>query len=897
MVPRWLILLSTLSSLLLLGFTGWHAWEWHHGNAQMLSRRLQSINRVFTPSLAEAAQNEDMAQVHELLTRLTRDPAILNATLRDESGNARDSTGEMPPPAGLETLPPILHTGHHDGVQRWVQPLEEFAGSRSTHRYWLDLSLDPQRASPLSGDRADWWTPLVALLLASPAMLAWRQSRRGEEIGRQREPVEPELETRTDTDTDTEKDSETERDSESSRAPPTSLPQALPDADLSYVSHELRAPLSGVLGFCRLLENSPLDVQQREWLRHIHLASNGLLDTVDHVLGDTRRCRADNVFDITEVLWEVLCLQTPLAQSRGITLLAIVYDDVPPRLVGADVGIRQLLTNLINNAIKYGGEGDVVVRVVLESREGSAVRLRLSVSDGGSLDPAHGRRLEQAIHHGPVRPSDAEAGVGVGICHRLVANMNGTLALAARSGKGHTLVANIGLEACAPYVRPAEFDLEGAEIALWQPHSRLAYLLDYALKRWRARPISLTEADFLSAPIDTSQLAIIGIDIEDLEPEARESWQSRFDAMERPCLVVANVAPSQPLNWSLPRGSVLLRLPISRYILGRTLAKMLAERRQRMLPPRPRILVVDDDEVSQHYLDALLPIFGVDVVIAGTAAEAYAVAKEETLDLVLMDLRLPDAGGVEATRRLRGLSRAWEHKPIIAMTAEPAAYEHHVEDSGSAEGRETVEDENCPEDENGLENENSSVDEKRLGDKNGLPHDGFNERLIKPLDERLLRDLLGRYLPLAAPPSVGATIPPPQRGLAATATTAGSRPSSHPDDLPVVDKAEGRRLSGNRAALAEEMLTMLVASLPAYRRQLQDAWQRHDVEQLVEIAHQLGGGCRYCGVPQLSASCDVLENRARRQPLDDCGEAFRDLMAACDRLIVWADDQKITANR
>jgi len=850
MVSRWLVLLSTLS-FLLLGFTGWHAWERHHANGQMLSRRLQSINRVFTPSLAEAAQDEDIAQVHELLTRLTSDPAILNATLRDESGNARDFTGSIPPPAALETLPPILHTGNHAGVQRWVQPLEKFSGSRSTHRYWLDLSLDPRRAIPLSEDRFNWWTPLLASLLALLlAALARWQSGRAASTGHHRIQIE----------------AENKRDSETSCPPLTRssvAPKAIPDADLSYVSHELRAPLSGVLGFCRLLENSPLDAQQREWLRHIHLASNGLLDTVDHVLGDNRRCRTDNIFDIAEVLWEVLCLQTPLAQSRGITLLPFVYDDVPPRLIGADIGIRQLLTNLINNAIKYSIEGDVVIRIILDSREGSAVRLRLSVSDGGSRDPSDRERLVQAIERRQAATVDAGAGVGVGICHRLVAEMNGTLALSTRPGKGHMIVANIGLEACEPYVRPAEFDLESAEITLWQPHPRLAYLIDYALKRWHARPTSLTQPDFLIAPGDTCQLSIIGIDGKALEPEAYRAWQLRFDAMDRPCLVIANLAPTQPLTWRLPTGSIVLRLPISRYILGRTLAKMLAERRQRKLPSSPRVLVVDDDEVSQHYLDALLPLFGVDVVVAGTAAEAVAVATEEIIDLVLMDLHLPDTSGFEAVRRLRRLNHDWKHKPIIAMTAE-----------SKAQGRQRLGDDDI------LSDDGTSDDER------------INEVLIKPLDESLLRSVLTRYLSMAREYQ--------RSGEAASPTWADSSrvcPSLHAGDLPIIDKSLARRISGNREALVEEMLAMLVTSLPAYRHQLQSAWQRQDAEQLVEITHQLGGGCRYCGVPQLSATCEALESRAQRYPLNDCGGAFRDLVAACDRLIMWADDQTITANR
>lgn len=827
MTSRWLITIFMLFSAVLLGLAGWHAWQWHRGNEQMLSRRLQSINRVFTPSLAEAAQNEDAPRIHELLARLTSDPAIVNATLRDESGNVRDFTGSAPLPVALETLPSVLRTWNHEGIQRWIQPLETFALPQSSHRYWLDLSLDPLQANTTPERLFRPWLPLLSLLLLIPLVLAWRRSRRRDR-------------TRLD---------QTTPEAKASLFPTSSLARVSavsPDSDLTYVSHELRAPLSGVLGFCRLLENSPLDAQQREWLRHIHLASTGLLDTVDHVLGDNRD-RADNVFDISEVLWEVLCLQTPLAQAKHMTLLAIVYDDVPPRLVGADIAIRQLLTNLINNAIKYGEEGDIVIRVVLESREGSAVRLRLSVSDGGSRDPSHRRRLKRAIERGRAEAVDASTGVGIAICQRLAAGMNGSVALGTRSGKGNTIIASIGLEACEPFVRPAEFDLEGAEIAIWQPHARLAYLLDYALKRWRARPTSLSEPDFLSTMGDTCQLSIIGIDEKALEPGTHRLWQQRFDAMRRPCLLVANLAPTRPITWRLPEGSTILRLPISRYSLGQALARMLAEHRQRDFPPRPRVLVIDDDEVSQHYLDAVLPIIGTEVVVAGNAAEAIDIASERTIDLVLVDLHLPDASGFEAIDRLRRLNREWKRKPVIAMTAEP----------------------NAPE---------------RSRSTNGA----INEILVKPLAESLLRSVLAQYLTM--PPC-----PPSERATSPSGTDLSQTPPPlHAGDLPVVDKARARRISGDREALAADMLAQLIAELPRYRHELNVAWQRRDAERLAEIAHQLGGGCRYCGALQLAAACDKLESRCRHHPLDACGEAFREVMAACDRLGIWADDQTVT---
>ncbi|WP_162619844.1 response regulator [Salinicola acroporae] len=838
MASRWLIILSLLLSALLLGITGWHAWDWHRVNDQMLSRRLQSINRVFTPSLAEAAQNEDIARVHQLLDRLTDDPAIVNATLRDDSGASRDFTGSAPP-APLATLPATPMSWHEDGMQRWIQPLGDFLALSSSRSYWLDLTLDPSRASKYSQSPLPALMPMLSLLLLIPAALAWRRSARAARHAR----------------------STPESDQATLAGNAEPLPTAREESNLTYMSHELRAPLSGLLGFCRLLENSPLDAQQREWLRHIHLASNGLLDTVDHVLGDPRRCRTNNVFDIAEVLWEVLCLQTPLAQAKRITLLAIVYDDVPPRLIGADIAVRQLLTNLVNNAIKYGGEGDVVTRIVLENREGSAVKLRLSVSDGGNATPANRERLRRLIAQGETRSANAEDGVGLAICHRLAAEMNGSLALGERRGGSQTIVSRLGFEACEPYVRPAEFDLGGARIGMWQPHTRLAHLLDYALRRWHALPRVIATADSLPSADDTSQLLIIGIDDNALAPATRDLWQQRFDAIPQPCLVIANLAPTKALDWRLPKGSVVLRLPISRYMLGRTLAKMLAESRQRAMPPRPRVLVVDDDEVSQHYLDAVLPIIGAKVVVAGTAAEAVAIASETSIDLVLMDLHLPDANGFEAANLLRRLSADWARTPVVAMTAGRDAHGHDV-----------------------------------------VTNDEVAEVLTKPLDERLLREVLARYLPLAESPNTEpqsdtARITPDiaepgQAGEEADLPAPNSL--AHAGDLPVVDKAQARERSGGREALVVELMTLLIAELPRHRQDLHVAWQRRDVALLRERVHQLGGGCRYCGVPQLAAACDELERRCGHGAIDECEEAFRELIAACDRLTLWAEDQAMT---
>ncbi|WP_280337991.1 response regulator [Salinicola acroporae] len=273
------------------------------------------------------------------------------------------------------------------------------------------------------------------------------------------------------------------------------------------------------------------------------------------------------------------------------------------------------------------------------------------------------------------------------------------------------------------------------------------------------------------------------------------------------------------------------------------------------------MLVVDDDEVSQHYLDAVLPIIGAKVVVAGTAAEAVAIASETSIDLVLMDLHLPDANGFEAANLLRRLSADWARTPVVAMTAGRDAHGHDV-----------------------------------------VTNDEVAEVLTKPLDERLLREVLARYLPLAESPNTEpqsdtARITPDiaepgQAGEEADLPAPNSL--AHAGDLPVVDKAQARERSGGREALVVELMTLLIAELPRHRQDLHVAWQRRDVALLRERVHQLGGGCRYCGVPQLAAACDELERRCGHGAIDECEEAFRELIAACDRLTLWAEDQAMT---
>ncbi|WP_106420308.1 response regulator [Salinicola tamaricis] len=751
MLSRWLTRLALILVIGVLVLSGRHLWQLEQARGQRVPEHLGTMGRVLVPALTDAL-HEDHATIHRLLRQLSNDPDIRNVTLRNEDGSEADCSGEAPgpPPRPLDT---DARGWHAESAQRWLLPVDWLTPAQLPQRLWLDIELDPDALDAGNRSRDHILTLSLSglcLMLLLGAGVARRRhttslhQATGQHDSKPGDPyigetgpdksnsgktnsggTAPALPVETDTPParpDAASPSIRPDAASPSTQPDAASPSTQPDAasspawpdaakeisDLAYVSHELRAPLSGVLGLCRLLENSPLDARQREWLRHIHLASNGLLDTVDHVLGDERRRQAETTFDMADLLWEVNCLQTPLAQARGITLLGMVYDEVPPRLVGQPVALRQLLTNLISNAVKYGAAGDVVTRVTLASRDGERVRLTISVKDAGCAEGSDREQLRRAL----AAPMEtAGRGSGLAVCRRLTREMGGELRLGSDGRHGNSVIASVTLGACEPFVRPAEFDLGQARIGLYQRHTRLDHLLAYALKRWSARVQPITHADALTQEDEPPALMLIGLDQQDLKPAARDAWQRRFDAMARPCLLVVNAEPTQPLPWRLPVGCSVLRLPISRYLLGRTLAGMLDAAGRQTSSDQPRILVVDDDELSQHYLDALLPIVGASSLVAGSAESALALAAGHAIDLVLMDLRLPDASGAATIARLRALGGRWSHLPIIAMSASPGA----------------------------------ELPEEGPG--------GCQQLLTKPIDERQLRSLLLRYLPGVSEPT------------------------------------------------------------------------------------------------------------------------------------------------
>lgn len=613
---------------------------------------------------------------------------------------------------------------------------------------------------------------------------------------------------------------------------------------LASMSHEIRTPLNGIVGFCRLLGRSRLEPRQREWLDQVQVACDNLLALVNDVLDFSRmeagRLELDRAeLDMVSLVDEALGLQAPLAHQKGLQLLGLVYDDVPSPLRGDPLRIRQVLTNLIHNALKFTEQGEVIVRVMVEEQSDQGhVLLRVSISDTGiGLTPQEKHMLFQAFRQATASHSRQYGGSGLGlaISRQLVEQMGGQITVESEPSRGSNFSFTLPLDVVGSGETTPDAILDGDRVALHEPHAPTRHALKHLLTLWGGQVEEYHQPD-LTPPFPALLVAALPTELN----EARlEEWRARLQASPCPVLLLINAPPLEMPDLNLPSGCEILCKPASRQALADALRRCTAAKRLPMNESRTRhparVLVVDDNTINRRLLKELLQRPGLELVEAGSGEEAIALAEGETFQLVLMDIRMPGMDGIEATQALRQLGGPWLHCPIIAVTA-------HAHDS----------------------------------ERQRLHEAGLQEVLVKPVDSNRLETLLHRHLgPVSSPPApVSAALPMP-------------RDTSVASDLAVVDMELGTRLANGSASLARELLDELAASLPATQDELRAALVTRDPEALLDVVHALNGACRYCGAPELALLAETLETRLRSRGMADIDVLMDDLFQAIDRLCDW----------
>ncbi|MCC5811947.1 MAG: response regulator [Ectothiorhodospiraceae bacterium] len=600
---------------------------------------------------------------------------------------------------------------------------------------------------------------------------------------------------------------------------------------LANMSHEIRTPINGILGFSDLLAHSQLDEEQTDYVNTIKESCANLLTLVNDILDFSKmeagKLVIDNVaFDLRDCVEEVMSLMAPAAYGKSLELIHLVYSDVPLKLYGDPIRIRQVLTNLLHNAIKFTPRGRVIVRLMLDEETEQDAILRITVTDTGiGMSQKEQEKLFKAFSQADTSITRRFGGAGLGliICKKLLEQMGGEIGLESAPDQGSTFWFNLrcakqpGVDASERRMRSRDNPLLGHQVLLYDESvlSRLA--VKHMLESWGMRVTEVEDrASFMSQlHIETGwSAAVIGLSRSELNSRLFSSLAGQINHMGLPLVALASTVDRNELRSLYQQGArVALPKASRRQTLYREMCRILApdamavyrnrhpENGAQAKPRTPALpaftsvsaLVVDDNEINRKLVCTILRKHGVQVHEAENGLQAVTLCKGQDYNVIFMDIHMPTMSGETATERIRKhQANADSASRIVALTANALS-----------------------------------------GERERLLAAGMDDCLIKPVDERQIL----KQVRLARPELDGAP----------TDTAMADHPDREDED------------SSPSQKLVDELHQMLLAELPAHKRAIQHHYRHGNLEHLKDQVHKLHGAASVCQVPGLKEACFNLE--------------------------------------
>ncbi|TGW16469.1 response regulator [Stenotrophomonas maltophilia] len=622
---------------------------------------------------------------------------------------------------------------------------------------------------------------------------------------------------------------------------------------LATMSHEIRTPLNGILPMLELIARGPLGEDQRQMLATASASSQQLLRIVDDIL-DYSRLEAQALeleitsFNLRDLLDGVVQLMQRAADAKGLALGLQLDPSVRLPVRGDPVRLRQVLSNLLANAIKFTARGQVQLRVLRLGEGAAQHQLRFEIIDTGiGIDDALQARLFQSFSQADASTTRIYGGTGLGlaICKRIIDLMHGHIGVQSTPGQGATFWFEIPLlkvpgDLPAMARAPAPLLLFSADATLQTRIERIA-----AHHGLQVQVLAQLDAvvERLRAPARPGQPAPAWLLV---DARARRTGEATLqlalnDRGDDDALQVLwlqeGALPQRPRQRQLPPHfddaalHALLAAPVASARPAALLASADNEQPAATLPPlHLRVLLVEDNTVNRMVAEQLLRVFQCEVRNAADGEQALAALREGDVDIVLMDCQMPVLDGYAATRRWRAeeAETGRARLPIIAMTANAMA-----------------------------------------GDRERCLQAGMDDYLSKPIARATLHALLQRWVQrsrdVAASRLLDGDTSVARRGLPAEQGSAlpgdDSRVGTTPK--PVLDRDVLDELHAVIGDAATQIVMVFLEDAPVMVQQLQLAAQNGDEPRLQATAHSLKSSSANVGALSLSAIAQRIEHEAR----------------------------------
>jgi two-component system, sensor histidine kinase and response regulator len=627
---------------------------------------------------------------------------------------------------------------------------------------------------------------------------------------------------------------------------------------LATMSHEIRTPMNGVLGTANLLATTPLNERQTQLVQNLVRSGQALLGIINDIL-DLSKIEAGRFelaiveFDPRELVAEVTDLFCERCTSKGLEFVYFVAEDVPRRLTGDSARLRQVLINLVGNAMKFTERGEILIELSLAKGGEDHITLLSSVRDTGiGIDTDQQTRIFESFHQADASMTRSRGGTGLGlsIVKELVQLMGGELGVESEVGQGSRFWFTVQLARSATD-RSVGGDRRAIEHALRvlvvDSNAVSADVMSRYFASWRIDAVmhstaaegevAWQEAVRSERPFDVAIIDVKGLGCDGVKL-ARKMRAEEGDARPEVVLLIALDGSIADASLESVGAFALLTKPPRPSVLFDCLASIASGARehgvasfylrksvrQAQVAFDARILVVEDNAINRDVATGILENMGCSVVAAPNGRSAVQICAQERFDLILMDCEMPVMNGFDATKRIREIEKVMgglrdidpprARLPIVALTAHALV---EVRDR-------------CLE-------------------------AGMDDFLVKPYDEEQMVDMLGRWL---APREVALT-----RGetIAAAPMPAASGISEPTLDMVAIGKI--RAIAAKRgSSLLDQIVGKFAAISPPLVATMREKTGERDLQGVWQVAHNLRSSAAAIGAYRVSRRCAEIEAMA-----------------------------------